>query len=105
MGTGFVLYIFTGSMFQLLLVQILIGFGEAIYSPAFDAVYSKQIDGHKSGKQWGAWESMNYFTTAVGAVLGGFIVNLFGFNIMFFIMASLCFSSALYIYKLPRKVL
>ena len=105
MGIGFMLYIFVASMIQLLFVQILIGFGEAIYAPAFDAVYSKHIDERKPGKQWGAWESVNYFTAAAGAVVGGFIVTWFGFNIMFIIMSLLCFASALYIYKLPRKVL
>ena len=50
MGTGFFLYNLVDSIGFLFCVQILIGFGEAIYSPAFDAVYSKHLDGHKSGK-------------------------------------------------------
>jgi len=102
---GFFLYIFVSSVYQLLLIQVLIGFGEAIYSPAFDAQYSKHLDGHKSGKQWGAWESMNYFTAAFGAVVGGFVVTIFGFDVMFLAMAIISLLSALYIYYLPRRVL
>lgn len=105
MGMGFLLYIFVDSVIFLFLVQVLIGFGEAFYSPAFDAVYSKHIENSKAGSQWGAWESMNYFTTAIGAVLGGLVVKNFGFTPVFIIMASLCFASALYIYLLPRRLL
>ena len=105
MGTGFLLYFWVDSIIFLFIVQAIIGIGEAIYSPAFDAVYSKHLDGHKSGSQWGTWGSMNYFTTAIGAVVGGGLVTLFGFRILFIIMALFCFSSALYIYHLKRSVL
>jgi len=105
MGIGFSLYFWVTSVIFLFIVQAVIGLGEAIYAPAFDAVYSKHMDKHKSGTQWGAWESMNYFTTAVGAVIGGGLVTLFGFQTLFVIMAILCFSSALYIYHLKRSVL
>ena len=105
MGAGFLLYFWVNSVVFLFIVQAVIGLGEAIYSPAFDAVYSRHLDGHKSGTQWGAWESMNYFTAAIGAVIGGGLVTLFGFQILFVIMAVLCFSSALYIYHLKRSVL
>lgn len=104
-GFGFFLYIWVNSIIFLFVVQIIIGLGEAIYSPAFDALYSKHLDGHKSGSQWGAWESMNYFTTAVGAILGGGIVTIFGFQTLFIIMSILCFGSAIYIFQLNRKIL
>src|SRR5680860_1515245 len=105
MGVGFFLYFWVNSIIFLFIVQAIIGLGEAIYSPAFDAVYSKHLDGHKSGTQWGAWESMNYFTTAVGSIVGGALVTLFGFPILFVVMGALCFSSAIYIFQLKRKVL
>jgi len=105
MGIGFLLYFWVNSIIFLFMVQAIIGLGEAIYSPAFDAVYSKHLDGHKSGTQWGAWESMNYFPTAIGAIIGGGLVTLFGFQPLFVIMAMLCFSSALYIYHLKRSIL
>ena len=105
MGIGFLLYVWVDSVVFLFVTQAIIGLGEAIYSPAFDAVYSKHLDGHSSGTQWGAWESMNYFTTAVGAVTGGTIVSLFGFRTLFVVMATLCLGSALYIYHLKRSML
>lgn len=104
-GLGFLLYMVVNSVLSLLIIQALIGFGEAIYAPAFDAVYSKHIAKTKAGWQWGAWEGMNYFVSAIGAAVGGLIATRLGFNIMFEIMAGFCFLSALYIYFLPRKIL
>ncbi len=104
-GIGFLLYYWVTSVIFLFIVQAIIGLGEAVYSPAFDAVYSKHLDGRKSGTQWGAWESINYFTTAIGAFAGGALVTYFGFQTLFIIMAILCFSSAFYIYRLKRSTL
>lgn len=105
MGVGFMLFTLVTSVWMLLIVQVIIGFGEAIYIPAFDAVYSEHLDHHKEGRQWGAWESMYYFVTAIGAAIGGYIVVYLGFHVMFILMALLCLSSALYIYRLPKKIL
>ncbi|MCK4635193.1 MAG: MFS transporter [Candidatus Aenigmarchaeota archaeon] len=105
MGLGFLFYNFVNSIWSLFLLQIVIGFAEAFYSPAFDALYSKHLTRKKAGREWGAWEGMRYFTTAFGAIVGGFIVVQFGFGAIFTIMSALCFLSAIYIYFLPRKVL
>ena len=40
MGIGFALYITVSSVIMLLFVQLVIGFAEAIYAPAFDALYT-----------------------------------------------------------------
>lgn len=105
MGIGFLLYTTVSSILTLFLVQILIGFGEAVYSPAFDVLYSKHLDGGEAGKEWGAWEAMNYFTAAIGAAAGGLVVTYLGFQTLFSIMAALCFASAIYIYKLSNGTL
>lgn len=104
-GMGFLLYMVVNSMVGLLAIQILIGIGEAIYSPAFDSIYSKHLSKEKSGTQWGIWEAMHYTTMAVGAVMGGIVVNYFGFQTLFGVMGLVCFSAAGYILLLPRKVL
>ena len=105
MALGYFLLIFVDSIGSLLFVQILLGFGEAIYSPSFDALYSKHLDKNKAGEEWGAWESTNYITIAAGALLGGLIANSFGFDFLFLIMGVISTFSAIYILLLPRKVL
>lgn len=105
MGLGFFGYLFVDSVGLLFLLQIIIGLGEAIYSPAFDATYSKHLDGRRFGREWGAWEAINYFTAAFGAVAGGLLVTLLGFNGMFIVMGLLSIGSAIYIIQLPRQVL
>lgn len=105
MGVGFFLYLVIDSIYALFAVQILIGFAEALYAPAFDALYSRHANPKRIGRAWGTWEGMFYFLSAIGAVVGGVIANYFGFAPLFVVMAFLCFGSALYIYLLPRKVL
>jgi MFS family permease len=105
MGLGFLLYIFVNSIWFLFGVQILIGFAEAFYSPAFDALYSKHITKKKAGREWGAWESINYFSIAIGAAIGGLIASNFGFTSIFAIMSALCFISAIYIFHLHKRIL
>jgi MFS family permease len=104
-GIGFFLYTLVDSIVFLLVVQMFIGLGEALYNPPFDAIYSEHLDEGHFSTEWGAWEATNYFTTALGAILGGVIVTKFGFNPLFIIMSILCLTSAFYIYFLPRKVL
>lgn len=104
-GVGFLLLTVVQSIWALLLVQALIGFGEATYSPSFDAIYSRHLDKHNEGKQWGVWESMMYFTTFFGALAGGFITTYYNFDVLFIVMACMCLLSAIYIFFLPQKVL
>jgi MFS family permease len=105
MGIGFFLYLFINTVWQLFLIQALIGIAGAVASPAFDVLYTKHLREEKAGRTWGSWEALNYLTTAFGAVIGGLIVANFGFNVAFIFMTLLCFVSAIYIYILPRKVL
>lgn len=105
MGAGFLSYLLVHTVVQLLIVQVVIGLGQALCSPSFDALYSKHVDAKRSGSQWGAWESMNYFAIAFGALAGSTVVSIFGFQALFIIMSCFAFTSALYIYFLPRRVL
>lgn len=105
MGIGYLLYTQANSIWFLLGVQVIIGFAEAFYAPAFDALFSLHLCKKKAGREWGTWESFHYFSVGFGSILGGFIVINFGFDVMFVLMALLCFLSSIYIYMLPRKVL
>lgn len=52
MGLGFLFYIFVGFIWSLFGVQILIGFAEAFYAPAFDALFSRHTTKTKVGREW-----------------------------------------------------
>lgn len=105
MGIGFLGYLFVDSLFTLLIVQIIIGLGEAIYTPPIDTLYAKHIHEDHSGKTWALWESLDYFTAALGAIAGGYLVTLFGFDALFIAMSVLTLGSALYLYLLPKNLL
>lgn len=105
MGIGFSLYIFAHSIQVLIFVEMLLGIGEAIYAPAFDMLYTKHLDSKRMGTEWSFWEALEYFTQAIGALIGGLLVGYFGFKFLFLIMAVFCVGSAIYIYLLPRNYL
>lgn len=94
MALGLVGYIFVDSLIAIMLLQILIGSGEAIYSPAFDALYSEHLDAKNYGEEWGTWEASNYFMLGIGSIVGASIVSLAGFDLMFAAMACLNIFSA-----------
>ncbi len=92
---GYFAYLFVNDIIGLFAVQIILGVGTAIGLPAFDALYSKNLDQGKYASEWGIWESMNYLTAAFAASLGGVIAALFGFIVLFTMMALLALASLL----------
>ncbi len=101
----FLSYAFMDSMGQLILTQVVWGIAAAIGVPAFDAIYSGHTTKDESIGQWGGWEGIAGIAAGVAALLGGFIIQAFGFQPMFFAMAAVAFFLALYIWLLPREVL
>lgn len=105
MAFGFLGYIFVKNPASLFIIQIILGFGRALYTPAYDALYCKHLTVKKEASSWGTWEAVNFFTAAIGAFFGGLIVNFFGFDVLFVLMFILTLGCAVFIYFLPRKVL
>lgn len=92
---GFFSYVFVESMTGLLIAQVIIGLGEALYSPMFDALYSQHLDKGKFSSQWGMWECMNYWVSCVAAFGGAFLVQSYGFKSLFIVMGIFALISAI----------
>lgn len=105
LAIGFFSYLFIKTPWHLFAVQIILGIGEAIQSPAYSAVYSRHLDYKKTAFQWGAWDAVRNFATAGGAIIGSILATFFGFNILFVIMGILALIASTIIFFLPRKVL
>jgi predicted MFS family arabinose efflux permease len=104
-GAAYFYYMFVTDMWGLLLAQVAIGVGNAMYTPAHDMLYAKHMDLKHAGRQWGTWEAMYNFAIASGAFLGGLIAVEWGFITLFGVMGLVCASTAIYLLHLPRKYL
>lgn len=104
-AAGFSSYLFVQTVFHLFFVQVLLGLGRAILAPAFDGLYSKHLSKGRFASGWGFWEAANQYSAAGGAIIGATIVSLFGFQVLFIVMAFLSFLSGVVIFLSPRKIL
>ncbi len=97
-------YLLVNSPWHLFLVEIILGFAVAFESPAFDSLYSKNLQKGKFASQWGMWESMYAITTGVAAFVGGFLAQEYGFRILFIIMTIIALISFLITLSLKNKI-
>jgi len=105
LGLGYLLYFFCNGAAMLYLIQVILGIAEALYWPAFHALYAAHTDSKKSFTQWGFYDGLAYLFPSVGAALGGWLVAAYGFGSIFLVMAILSFLNAFFILFLPRKIL
>jgi len=99
------MFIFAGSIFHFVLLQALLGLGEALGTPTFDAIFAEHLDGGKHIKEYADWKLIVNGTTAVGTILGGLVVTTLGFGWLFAIMSGLAVVSFLGVLIQPRKLL
>lgn len=104
-AVGYVGYLFVQNPTHLFIVQMVLGVSVALMTPAHDALYTEHLDGGRFASEWGFWEGMWNITEAVAALAGGLVVAWFGFKTLFIVMAVLAFSTGIYIWFLPRRVL
>ena len=104
-GAVFLSYAFMTSMPQLIFTQVLWGIAAAIGMPAFDALYSLHTDRDVSIAQWGGWEGIAAIASGVAALIGGIIIEAFGYSAIFIIMSLVSVFLGIYIWRLPREVL
>lgn len=104
-GIVFLSYACMASLSQLLLTQVLWGMAAAIGMPAFDALYQAHTTKEESIIQWGSWEGIASIAIGVAALVGGILIQLFGYPAVFVGMALMSFGLAFYVWRLPREVL
>ncbi|MBT3582277.1 MFS transporter [Candidatus Woesearchaeota archaeon] len=100
---GFVGYLLIQRPLHLFAVQIVFGIAGAINKPAYDALYSKYLAKTKAASQWGAWEGMVWISSAIGAVVGGYIAQIYGFRTLFTIMLGISIIGLIAVSFLVKK--
>jgi len=79
-------YLLVSKPVHLFYLQVLFGIATSINTPAYDSIYSKNLDKGKFASEWGIWESMNWIVTGIGALLGGWVAQTFSWKAMIYFM-------------------
>lgn len=97
---GVMAYSFATTKLHVFLIQATLGVGVAILAPAWDALFSLAIRKGNESADWGFSEGGVQIAIGVGAILGGGIAEIYGFRVLFVVMAStqaLAFLASLHI--------
>ena len=86
---GFAGYLLIKQPFDLFIVQIIFGLGDAVTLPVWDSLYSKHLDKGRYASEWGSWEAMRSVIIAIAASLGGLLAGIYGFRFLFLLMLLL----------------
>ena len=90
---GFIGYLLIKNPTQLFIVQIIFGIESAIITPAFDSLFSKNLNRKKFASQWGTWEST-----------AAYIAKEYGFQTLFTIMLIISIFSFLVTLLLIKRI-
>jgi MFS family permease len=99
------LFIFATNVFYLIFLQILLGLGEALGTPAFDAIFAEHLDSDRHIEEYSDWKVVLNSVTGVGTIIGGLIATAFGFQWLFVSMSVLAVISFGGVLVQPRKLL
>ena len=99
------MFIFAGNVFHFVLLQTLLGLGEALGTPTFYAIFAEHLDRGKHIREYADWKLIVNGTTAVGTIIGGLVVTTLGFSWLFAAMSGFAVVSFLGVLVQPRKLL
>jgi MFS family permease len=78
-------YIFVANKWQLFVVQILAGLATGMVEPAWDSLFTDDIE-HSSAKHWSVWAGGSHLVAGAAALIGGLVVAYASFNVLFIAM-------------------
>ena len=82
-------YLFVSSPWHLFFIQAGLGIAEAIGTPAWDALYAKNVDETHDTYAWGLASGQSQIVTGISIVCGGLIAHYLSFNALFITMGSI----------------
>ncbi len=87
-------YLLVDFPFKLFLVQAGLGFAEALGTPAWDALYAKNLDKDLDSYAWGLSTGQSQIVTGVAFAIGGAITHFISFTALFITMGLIQIAAA-----------
>jgi MFS family permease len=104
-GLIWILFPYIGSVGFLIFAQFIIGMGEAFGSPSYDALFAVHLNKKEKLREYSTWKIISNIANAIAVIIGGLVVQQFGFDILFQTMGILAIMSCVGILIQPRKLL
>ena len=92
-------YFFISNIATLFMTQVLVGLGNAIADPVFDAELDDHTDAKIKSYEWGIFEALKDILNGIAAIVGGIVAAFFGFKVLIMFMltaATISFLMILY---------
>ena len=99
----FIGYIFVQNIFQLFILQALLGLANAIGDPAWESLYDRSTPNKKSGSSWANSHFFVGIFNAIGILIGAYLVDLYGFSPVFLLGAVFSLLAGLLAWRYIRK--
>lgn len=78
-----ILYIFAKSPMHIYVIQFIYGIFSAMTFPSWMALFTRHIDKHREGMEWGIYYTLTDISGAFAAGIGGILASLYGFAVPF----------------------
>lgn len=96
-------FLFVHSVTQLIIVQIINATGSGMVTPAWQALYAKNEDKGKEIKEWSFYDGGNMILVGIASFIGGYLVNRYGFQLLFVVVGTIQLMGALLSLRLLKK--
>ena len=98
-------FVFASNVVTIVLLQVIVGTGEAVGSTGFDALMAEHLDRSSHIRDYAVWKTISNLLAAFATLIGGLVVTQYGFSPMFAFMGMTALGCALFTYLLPRRAL
>ncbi|OGY85144.1 MAG: hypothetical protein A3G01_00960 [Candidatus Kerfeldbacteria bacterium RIFCSPLOWO2_12_FULL_43_9] len=95
-GIASLLFISITKPLHLYIVQFIAALGFALIIPAWGAIFTRHIDKGKEGTEWALDSTILGIAAGITGFLGGIIAEVFGFQLVFTIVAFMSFLSIIF---------
>ncbi len=82
------------SAWQVLSSQFLLGIGNALTYPSWNALFTHHIDGEQAAFEWSVYDAAIGFGVAAASALGGFVIDRMGFRFAYVAVGVIILASS-----------
>ena len=97
-------FLIIDSVWQLFIMQFLLGMFTAVTYPSYMDIFTRHIDKNMEGTEWGVYYTFVDLSSAALAALGGYIASQFGFDILIITISAVCIVGGLILIPIKRYI-